>query len=130
MLIKQPSGRFQFTLMTLFVITTAASILLAVAKIWPKQAFTVAVLTAGLAERVYRKRIKTAIGARNYEKAAWILDRLCAVVCGATLGGVLGLILSILVFGVWSPVIAGIVIGSMLGLTCPRVVLAICSLIP
>lgn len=60
-------GRFQFTLMTLLVITTAVSILLAISKIWPRRAFTVAVLTAALAERVYRKRIKSAIGAKPRE---------------------------------------------------------------
>ena len=58
------------------------------------------------------------------------LDRLCAAISGATLGGLLGLILSILVFGVWSPVIVGDPNPTVLGLIYPRVVLAISSLIP
>lgn len=122
-------GTFQFSLMTLFVITTVVGVLLAINKIWPKKSLTVALVAAALAERVYRKRIKATIGARNYEKAVWVLDRLVAVIGGAMLGGFLGLMLS-LVAGTVSPAFVGAFVGAIVGLIFPRAVLAICSLIP
>ncbi len=109
-------GTFQFSLMSIFVLTTVVGILLSIAKIWPEHVFLVAVLAALLAERIYRKRIKASLGARNYERAAWILRRLFAAADGAILGTLVGLILSIVVFRTWSPIAAGGFLGAMLGL--------------
>jgi hypothetical protein len=122
-------GSFQFSLMTLFVITTVVSVLLALNKVWPKKSFTIAVVTAALGERLYRKRIKATIGQKNYEVAAVILNRLAAVLGGAMLGGLAGLLLSLLL-GTLSLAMIGVVAGTILGVLFPRAVLAISSLIP
>jgi hypothetical protein len=132
---EQP--RLQFSLMTLFVITTLICIILAILKTWPERGFVGVVLALALFERIYRRQIKAVVGLQTYATTAAILERTFAVVAGTMVGGLLGLITAILMFnifgshpGILLSLKVGAASGAVLGLIYPRFTIHVIDLLP